>query len=60
MSRICSSFIEQGGTVTVCVTGKRVRSDLRQVGVDVPCELSFINKNRQLIKRLKRRIGEYL
>ena len=41
ISRICSSFLQCGGTITAIVTGRRrYSSDLVQGGLEIPCSLS--------------------
>ena len=37
ISKLCSSFIDRGGYITVTVTGRRMRCELLQGGLDVPC-----------------------
>ena len=57
ISRLCVSFLDRGGTIIVTVTGKRVRSELLQGGLDVPCTLSFSAKSKRLVERLSKKLG---
>ena len=53
---IKNSFIDRTGTITVVVTGARVRSNLPQGGLDVPCKLLF-SGNCRLVRKLERRLN---
>jgi len=51
ISRVCSLFILQGGTITCIVSGHCWYSaDLPQGGVEVPCILVFRGKKKYLLK----------
>ena len=54
ISRICSSFLQQGYVLTATVTGRRrYSSDLVQGGLEIPCDLRFVGDEKGIIK-LKR------
>ena len=43
ISRLCSSFLQQGYALTATVTGRRrYSSDLVQGGLEIPCDLRFV------------------
>ena len=51
ISRIASLFICRGGKIMCRVTGRRRRSsDLIQGGLEVPCQLIFRSKKKELEK----------
>ena len=51
ISRICSSFLQHGGTITAIVTGRRrYSSDLVQGGLEIPCNLRFYGEEKAILK----------
>ena len=43
ITRVCSLFLRQGGSITCTVTGhRRYSSDLLQGGLEVPCMLTSV------------------
>ena len=53
ISRICSSFLQHGGTITAIVTGRqRHSSDLVHVqgGLEIPCNLRFYGEEKAILK----------
>ena len=51
ISRICSSFLQHGGTITAVVTGRRrYSSDLVQGGLEIPCDLRFCGERKFILK----------
>ena len=54
ISRMCSSFLQQGYALTATVTGQhRYSSDLVQGGLEISCNLRFVGDEKAIIK-LKR------
>ena len=66
ISRICSSFLQCGGTITAIVTGcRRYSSDLVQGGLEIPCSLRFYGEEKSILKinkvfKLKKRLKDLL
>ena len=51
ISRMCSSFLQQGYALTATVTGRRrYSSDLVQGGLEIPCNLRFVGDEKAIIK----------
>ena len=51
ISSICSSFLWRGGTITCRVTGtRRYSADLRQGGLEIPCQLRFEGNSKDIDK----------
>ena len=50
ISKVCSSFINRGGSIQVEVTARRQRSDLPQGGLDVPCTITFTGEKTLVTK----------
>ena len=54
VSRVCSLFMRRGGSISCRVSGRRrYSSDLPQGGLEVPCQLLFSAKSKE-IKKLRR------
>ena len=64
ISRICSWFLQHGGTIAAIVTGhRRYSSDLVQGGLEIPCNLRFCGEEKFILKlkkvlKLKKRIRQ--
>ena len=53
ISKLCSIFLREGGSIYCTVTGRRRHSvDLPQGGLEVPCSLLFKAETNE-IKKLK-------
>lgn len=51
ISKVCSLFLERGGTINCRITGARRYSfDLPQGGVEVPCFLLFFGSEKDIVK----------
>ena len=52
ISPLCSAFLRRGGTIKCIVSGHRKYSeDLPQGGLEVPCQLHFLSKVSQSLRR---------
>ncbi len=53
-SRVCSLFLNNGGSISCTVTGrKRFSSDLIQGGLEIPCFVNF-RSSKKTIKKLSK------
>ena len=51
ISQICSLFLAMGGAITCTpIGGRRYSSDLPQEGLEIPCELVFTGKSKEIEK----------
>ena len=51
LSRLYSSFIARGGTITFIVNGaRRYWANLAQGGLEVPCKLNFLSTSKEIEK----------
>ena len=53
-SRLCSLFLDRGGSISCTVTGsRRYSSDLSQGGLEIPCSVIF-KSSKKNIKKLSK------
>ena len=51
VSRICTLFLRRGGSITCTVAGsRRYSQDLPQGGLEIPCDVKFEGKSREIQK----------
>ena len=55
-SKLCHSFLTQGGTIEAVVMGVRHFADDLPQGLDVPCKYIF-SGNKELLQRLKKALA---
>ena len=51
ISAVCRSFLRREGSIVCQVTGsRRISTDLAQGGLEIPCVLTFIGPEKQILK----------
>ena len=53
ISKACSFFIRRNGVIDVEVTGPRQKSAIPDMGMEIPCLLSFTHTDPQLLQKAK-------
>ena len=60
ISAACSSFLRRNGMISCRVIGgRRYSRDLPQGGLEIPCMLTFLAKEEQLIEKIKKLIKQF-